>query len=186
MASHAAQVYRGIKDKILSRLPASLNVQTVMLADPYRIGPELIQSLQGGQVKLNVLVISPLTGTVQDSDAFQNTEVTRYPWQFVFVYQRATDLEEVIDRLADGLHSHLNLWEFRDLNKLGLYIETPGEHGKEHQPVGRVRQFSVGAVDFDPPENAIMFELSGGSLAAFTIPFEVVARVSKDWRTRTP
>lgn len=186
MASHAAQVYRGIKDKILSRLPETLGVQTVMLADPYRIGPELTEAINGQQVKLNVLVISPLTGVTAESDAGHDTELVTYSWQIAFIYPRSADLEEVIDRWADGLHSFLNLWEFRELGQLQLYIEDSAAKGTAHHLVGRVRRFSIGAVDFDPPENAVMFEISGGSLAAFTIPLEVVARVSKDWRTRQP
>jgi hypothetical protein len=178
VASHAAQIYRGMKDKIFSRLPAGLSVKTVMLADPYRVGPELTEALTAHRVNLNVLVVSPLTGRNADADAGGSTEVILYPWQLTFVHLRGNG-EDIIDRLADPFHSFLNLYKFSDLDKLQLFIEDAGPH-----PVGRVRSFSVGAVDFDPPENAIMFEISGGTLAAFVVPFEVTARVSKDWRTR--
>ncbi len=184
MASHAAQIYRGMKDKIFSRLPAGLDVRTVMLADPYRVGPELTQALTDNRVSLNVLVVSPLTGRNADSDAGGATESIVYPWQLTFVHRRNSGQdggEDTIDRFADPLHSFLSLYEFEALDKLQLTIQdaATGQH-----PVGRVRSFSVGAVDFDPPENAIMFEISGGTLAAFVVPFEVTARVSKDWRTR--
>ena len=167
-----------MKDKLFSRLPAGLGVKTVMLADPYRVGPELTEALTAHRVELNVLVVSPLTGRNADGDASGSTESIVYPWQLVCVHLRGNG-EEIIDRLADPLHSFLNLYEFRELDKLQLFIEDAAPH-----PVGRVRSFSVGAVDFDPPENAIMFEISGGTLAAFVVPFEVTARVSKDWRTR--
>jgi hypothetical protein len=179
VASHAAQIYRGLKDKVLSRLPVGLGVKTVMLADPYRVGPELTEALSAGQVQVNIIVVSPLTGRVAESDAGSATQVATYPWQLTFVYPRQADLEDVIDRWADVLHTHLSLSEFDALDKLALTIEDAGPHA-----VGRVRSFSVGAVDFDPPENAIMFEISGGTLAALVIPFEVMARVSKDWRSR--
>ena len=169
-----------MKDKILSRLPAGLDVRTVMLADPYRIGPELAAALADAttQVKLNVLVVSPLTGRNADADAGGSTETIVYPWQMTFVHKRG-DGEQIIDRYADPLHTFLSLYEFEALDQLILTIDDTTPH-----QVGRVRSFSVGAVDFDPPENGIMFDISGGTLAAFVIPFEVSARVSKDWRTR--
>ena len=178
MASHAAQIYRGIKDKMLSRLPAGLQVKTVMLADPYRVGPELTEALTANRVQLNVLVISPLTGRNADADASGSTESLVYPWQMVFVHLRG-DGEDIIDHYADPLHTFLSLAEFRELDGLKLTLADAQDH-----PVGRVRSFSVGAIDFDPPENGIMFDISGGTLAAFVIPFEVMARVSKDWRSR--
>ena len=180
MASHAAQVYRALKDVVYAKLPVGLEVRSLILADVYRIGPELVQSVPPDQ--FNCLVTSPLSGNSVDSDAHRNVETVTYDWQVAFVYPRkGTEFEHVIDRWADPLHTHLNLYEFRQLAGVPLYIEdaVPGHHN-----VGRVRLFSTGAVNFDPQENGILFEASGGTLAAFTIPIKVVTIVSKDWRTR--
>lgn len=180
MASHAAQIYRAMKDVVFDTLPPALDVHSVILADVYRIGPELVAALK--PEALNCLVVSPLSGQAVESDAHHNTEALTYDWQLSFVYPRVgTELEHVIDRWADPLHTHLGLMDFRALGGAHLYIEDAAE--AQHN-VGRVRRFAAGAVDFDPPENGQLFDVSGGTLAAFTIPIRTTATVSKDWRTR--
>lgn len=180
MASHAAQIYRAMRDTLFEKLPPGLDVHAVLLADTYRIGPELVAVIR--PESLNCIVVSPLAGMAIDADAHHNTESVTYDWQLTFVYPRqGVELEHVIDRWADPLHSFLNLYEFRALDGAALYIE---DAASGHHNVGRVRGFVAGPVDFDPEANGQLFESSGGTLAAFTIPIRTTATVSKDWRTR--